>query len=67
MKSLTSPHPDRLCAGLIYRSPHKDRARDYGVIVCPKCGGITDTDLQFWSMEGLTSHEALVERLQTDP
>lgn len=32
----------------------KDRARDYGVIVCPKCGGKTDTDLQFWKDEGLS-------------
>jgi hypothetical protein len=30
----------------------KDRARDYGVIVCPKCGGQTDTDLQFWKKIG---------------
>lgn len=33
----------------------KDRARDYGVIICPKCGGKTDADLQFWNQDGLSS------------
>lgn len=32
----------------------KDRARDYAVIICPKCGGNTDTDLQFWKQEGFS-------------
>jgi hypothetical protein len=32
----------------------KDRAKDYGVIICPRCGGKTDTDLQFWKAEGLS-------------
>ena len=31
----------------------KDRARDYGLVICPKCGGETDTDLKFWIREGL--------------
>lgn len=31
----------------------KDRSRDYGLIICPKCGGETDTDLEFWRREGL--------------
>lgn len=33
----------------------KDRARDYGVIICTKCGGKTDTDLQFLEASGLSS------------
>lgn len=32
----------------------KDETRDYGVIVCPKCGGRTDTALQFWKEQGLS-------------
>ncbi len=32
----------------------KDQAKDYAVILCPKCGGETDTDLQFWSGEGFS-------------
>lgn len=26
----------------------KDRSKDYAVIICPKCGEKTDTDLKFW-------------------
>jgi hypothetical protein len=32
----------------------RDRALDYGVIVCPACGGETDTDLEFWRQEGFS-------------
>lgn len=32
----------------------RDRALDYGVIACPRCGGQTDTDLQFWRQEGFS-------------
>lgn len=44
---------------LTLTAPHieiqiKDKTRDYGVIVCPKCGGKTDTDLQFWKEQGLS-------------
>lgn len=45
---------------LTLTAPHieiqiKDRGRDYGVIVCPKCGGKTDANLRFWNQEGLSS------------
>jgi hypothetical protein len=54
-KTKTEDGKDRLTL----TEPHieiqiKDKARDYGVIVCPKCGGKTDTDLQFWKREGLS-------------
>jgi hypothetical protein len=32
----------------------KDSAKGYGVIICPKCGGKTDTDLEFWRGEGFS-------------
>ncbi len=32
----------------------EDRERDYGVIICPQCGGGTDTDITFWKNHGVT-------------
>lgn len=36
----------------------RDRSLDYGVMVCPRCGGETDTDLQFWRQEGFSFFDA---------
>jgi hypothetical protein len=36
----------------------RNRDMDYGVIVCPRCGAKTDTDLQFWESEGFTPSDA---------
>jgi hypothetical protein len=55
-KTKTAEGKDRL----VLTAPHieiqvKDKTRHYGVIVCPKCGGKTDTDLLFWSQAGLST------------
>jgi hypothetical protein len=52
-------------------SPHvqiriKDRARDYGVIVCPKCGGTTDTDLQYWKDKGFAWRDSSPQPTKAD-
>jgi len=32
----------------------KDKEAGYAQIICPRCGGKTDTDLRFWEKEGLS-------------
>jgi hypothetical protein len=36
----------------------RNRVLDYGVITCPRCGGETDTDLQFWREKGFSFLDA---------
>lgn len=34
----------------------KDKSKDYAVIICPKCGEQTDTDLKFWPSQAFQPH-----------
>ncbi|WON75082.1 hypothetical protein [Nitrosospira sp. Is2] len=38
----------------------KNRTLDYAVIICPKCGATTDTDLKFWRDEGFNFEGSIV-------
>jgi predicted RNA-binding Zn-ribbon protein involved in translation (DUF1610 family) len=46
-------HAGRIRTASTLQVEVKDRPRSYGVIICPKCGGETDTELDFWRREGI--------------
>ncbi len=51
-KPTSGPNAGRLVIPSALEIQVIDRATDYGVIICPKCGLRTETDLQYWRREG---------------